>query len=47
MKTMRADVGLELIDLECHSSINYASGNDNTAWHVFVGRPTPPSVIHI
>lgn len=41
-KTMRVPPGLEFIDLECHNSINSASGNANTARHVSVRRPTPP-----
>lgn len=46
-ETSGAYGGLEFIDLECHSSINYASGNDNTAWHVSVRKPTPPSAVYI
>ena len=40
-------MGLVFIDLECHSSINYASGNENNAWHASVRRPTPPSDPHL
>lgn len=41
------NAGLEFIDLECHNSINSASGNANTARHVSVRRPTPPVCPHL
>lgn len=44
---MMENVALEFFELECYKSINHASGNGNTAWHVSLRRPTPPAVVYL